>query len=93
MPLFAIHALDKPELAALRRETRPEHLAYLGALGGTVFAAGPLIDLEGEPMGSLLLVDVADRRGAYRIAADDPYSLAGLFATVSITEWRKVLPA
>lgn len=93
MPLFAIHCLDKPEAAALRQQTRPEHLSYLEALGGAIFAAGPLLDLEGRPMGSLLLVDVPGRRAAYDLAAEDPYSLAGLFATVSITEWRKVMPA
>lgn len=92
MPLFAIHALDKPDLASLRRDTQGDHLAYLKALGSAVFAAGPLIGLDGGPIGSLLLVDVPDRRAAYQIAADDPYSLTGLFATVSITQWNKSLP-
>lgn len=93
MPLFAIHCLDKPGSQELRQATRTEHLSYLSGFDGAVAIAGPLLDLEGQPMGSLLIVDLADRRAAYQFAAQDPYSLAGLFATVSITEFRKVLPA
>ncbi|MDT7934886.1 MAG: YciI family protein [Sphingomonadaceae bacterium] len=92
MPLFAIHCLDKPGAGDLRRSTRPQHLAFLEGLGAAIFLAGPLIDLDGQPMGSLLIVEVESRRAAYAIAADDPYSLAGLFQSVAVTEWRQVLP-
>lgn len=93
MPHFAIHCIDKPESAALRAETRPAHLAYLEAVGGSILAAGPLLDLDGAPMGSLLIIDFPDRKSAIEFAAQDPYSLAGLFASVAVTAWRKVLPA
>ncbi len=93
MPLFAIHCLDKPESGALRAQTRTSHLAYLAGLASRIFTAGPLLDLAGTPMGSLLIVDCVDRRAAYQFAADDPYSLAGLFQSVAITAWRQVYPA
>lgn len=93
MPLFAIHCLDKPEAADLRAATRPAHLAYLLDFSDRIFAAGALLDLEGAAMGSLIILDVPDRKAAYGFAADDPYALAGLFQSVAITQWRKVLPA
>ncbi len=93
MPLFAIHCLDKPESGALRAQTRALHLAYLDAIEPRIFVAGPLLDLEGVAMGSLMIVDCADRRAAYDFAAGDPYSLAGLFQSVAITAWRQVYPS
>jgi uncharacterized protein YciI len=93
MPLFAIHCLDKPESGALRAQTRALHLDYLAGLATRIFTAGPLLDLEGAPIGSLLIVNCADRRAAYQFAADDPYSLAGLFQSVAITAWKQVYPS
>lgn len=93
MPHFAIHCIDKPNSGALRAETRPAHLAHLQSVQDDVLAAGPLLDMDGNPMGSLLIIDFRDRRSAIEFAAADPYSLAGLFASVAVTAWRKVLPA
>lgn len=93
MPHFAIHCIDKPDSAALRAETRPAHLEHLSSVGDSILAAGPLLDLDGAPMGSLLIIDFPDRKSAIDFAAKDPYALAGLFASVAVTAWRKVLPA
>lgn len=93
MPLFAIHCLDKPMAAALRAATRPAHLDHLRLHADRVFAAGPLLGPEGEAIGSLIIIDMPDRDSAYRFAAEDPYALAGLFQSVAVTAWRKVLPA
>ena len=92
MPLFAIHCLDHPGAGDLRAATRAAHLDYLAGLTDRIFVAGPLLGLEGGPIGSLLIVDCADRRAAYQFAADDPYALAGLFQSVAITAWRRVYP-
>ena len=43
-------------------------------------------------IGSLLILDLADRKAAEEFAADDPYGKAGLFESVTIHPWRKVLP-
>ena len=93
MPHFAIHCIDKPDSRELRAATRPVHLEHLHALGDAILAAGPLLDGEGNPIGSLLIIDFPDRKAAIQFAADDPYALAGLFASVAVTAWRKVLPA
>ena len=93
MAYFAIHCIDKPGSAALRAANRPDHLDHIATVNDRVLVAGPLLGLDGAPMGSLLIVDFDDRKAAIRFAAEDPYALAGLFASVAVTAWRKTLPA
>ena len=91
---FAIHCLDKTGHAKLRADTRPAHLDYLNKNMPHIVIAGPLLDDAGEaPIGSLLIMDFPDRAGVDGFAAGDPYGKAGLFASVRITPWRKVIPA
>lgn len=92
MPLFAIHCIDKPDSQALRAETRGAHLAHIETVLDDVVVAGPLLDMEGKPMGSLLIIDFPERKDAVAFAAADPYAQAGLFASVAVTAWRKVYP-
>jgi len=88
---FTITCKDKLGALPLRQANRADHLAYLEAAGATLALAGPLLDAEGQPQGSLLIVDVADRIAAEAFAADDPYAKAGVFAEVTITAFRPVL--
>ena len=91
MPLFALICLDKPGHADLRAGTRADHLAYV-AETGVVVQAGPLLDDAGEGMiGSLIILDVVDRAAATAWAAADPYARAGLFDTVVLHPWKKVI--
>ena len=92
MPFFAIHCIDNPASGDLRAETRPAHLEHIERIGDRLLVAGPLLDEEGRPIGSLLIIDCEDRKAAIQFAAEDPYALAGLFASVAVTAWRKVLP-
>ena len=41
--------------------------------------------------GSLVILDVADMQAAESWAAKDPYALAGLFESVTLTQWNKVI--
>lgn len=71
---------------------RAQHLAYLEAVIDQIIVAGPLLDDEGAPIGSMLLMEFPDRKAAIHFAASDPYALAGLFASVAVTAWRQTLP-
>ncbi len=93
MPYFAIHCIDKPDSAELRTATRAAHLAHIQALGDAVLVAGPLLRPDGRAMGSLMIIEFDDRDAAVAFAAADPYHLAGLFDSRSITNWHRVLPA
>lgn len=93
MPYFAIHCIDKPDSAELRAATRAEHLAYIGTVADHVLVAGPLLRPDGRAMGSLLIIDFEDRDAAIAFTEQDPYRLAGLFESRSVTNWHKVMPA
>jgi uncharacterized protein YciI len=89
--LFALICTDKPNSLDLRMKVRPEHLAYLESLGTAMKAAGPFLNDEGSPTGSLVIIEAADRKAAEAMAAGDPYAKAGLFSFVDIKAWRWAL--
>ncbi|WP_428374658.1 YciI family protein [Lichenicoccus sp.] len=88
--LFTIHCTDKPGSRDLRLATRGAHLAYLQDHAGCLVQAGPSLDLDGKPSGSLLLVNLAGRAEAEALAAGDPYAEAGLFESTVIRGYRSV---
>ncbi len=88
--LFAITNLDRPGSADLRAATRDVHLGYLDGVLAQLAFAGPLLDADGKPVGSLLIVEAADHAAAEAFAAADPYAKAGLFESVTIRPYRLV---
>lgn len=86
--LFALLCTDKPNSVDLRMSVRPDHLKYLESLGSAVKAAGPFTTDEGQPTGTLAVIEAPDRAAAEAIAANDPYARAGLFASVEIRPWK-----
>ena len=62
--LFAIVCTDRPASLDLRLATRPAHLAYLTTYASRVVQGGPLLDTDGRPCGTLLLIEVEDRAAA-----------------------------
>ena len=92
--LFLIRCVDKPGYGPVRAEKRPRHLDYLDGFRDQIRFAGPLLSDDGQsPKGSVFIVDLADREEAERFAVEDPYSRAGLFASVEIIRTRQTLPA
>ena len=92
--LFALICLDKPNSSAVRQEARPRHLAYIEARKDAVRVAGPFTSEDGASMlGSLIILEAADIGAARAFAANDPYTLAGLFDSVEIKPWRWTIGA
>lgn len=90
---YAIHCLDKPDSVALRLANREAHVAHLRQQGDRLVAAGPLLGDDGQTMiGSLIIVDFADKASLDAFVSGDPYAKAGLFQSVSVKPWKKVLP-
>lgn len=88
--LIALIGRDKPGALQIRLDTRDAHVAYLKA-SGAVSQAGALLDDAGQMCGSLVVLDVADMAEAEAWAAGDPYGKAGLFETVELIRWNKVI--
>jgi uncharacterized protein len=88
--LFAISCTDKPGATDLRAATRPAHIAHLSAHAARIVLGGPVLSPEGHAVGSMLVVEAADRADAEAFAASDPYAKAGLFESVAIRPFRTV---
>ena len=89
MPLFAVICRDRPGALQTRIDTRAAHLDWL-AERGIVRMAGPLIE-EGEMRGSLIVIEADGLEDAQQWASGDPYRAAGLFASVEVIEWKRVI--
>ncbi len=88
--LFAFVCKDKPGSLQLRIDTRPPHVAFLEGLNaeGKLAFAGPFLNAEGKPDGSLVVVEAPDLAAAQALSAADPYAKAGLFESVEIRQWN-----
>lgn len=85
----ALICIDKAGALQVRLDTRAAHLDYI-ATTGVVEMAGPFLE-AGAMVGSLVVLNVDDLAAAQAWAAGDPYAKAGLFASVDIREWKKVI--
>ena len=98
--LYAIISQDVENSLDKRMSARPAHLGRLQQLqeAGRLILAGPhpAIDTEnpGEAgfSGSLVVAEFDSLEDAQAWADADPYSEAGVYATVSVKPFKKVLP-
>ncbi len=88
--LIALIAKDKAGALQIRKDTRADHLEYLKSTG-VVQQAGPLLNDAGDMSGSLIVLDVEDLAFAQAWADNDPYAKAGLFASVELIVWNRVI--
>ncbi|MET0546571.1 MAG: YciI family protein [Caulobacterales bacterium] len=79
--LFVILASDRPGALELRLATRPKHIDYWNATGAVKIAGAMLenYNADGNPKGSIVIVDAPDLATVNKMLADDPYTLAGVF--------------
>jgi len=88
--LWAISCVDKPNTAAIRDSVVKPHREYLGSQKKILVLAGATQNDEGtEATGSLFVVNVGSRAEAKAFSDGDPFTQAGVFASVSITRMRK----
>lgn len=86
----ALICIHKPGHLHVRQENRAAHLAHIEA-SGLVEMAGPFLNAAGEMCGSLVVLSVDRMEQAQDWAANDPYAKAGLFQSVDLREWKKVI--
>jgi uncharacterized protein YciI len=86
--LFALICTDRPGSLDLRLATRPTHIAYLQTYQHRLIHAGAMLDLDGRPCGSILIIEAEDQAAAEGFAAADPYAKAGLFESTVVRGFR-----
>ncbi|MDH3229014.1 MAG: YciI family protein [Alphaproteobacteria bacterium] len=88
--LFVIFCIDRPGAADARRDNIQAHVDYVAAAEVTVVMSGPLVTDDGAaPLGSLLVVDAADRAAADHFHRNDPLYKAGIWATTELRAFDK----
>jgi uncharacterized protein YciI len=90
MPLYMLLCTDRPGAIETRKANRTAHLDHV-ARTGCVVLAGPLLDEAGEMAGSLIILDRPDIASARAWSEADPYATAGLFESVRVQEWKRVV--
>ena len=87
---YALMTKDKPGALQIRLDNRDAHLAYI-KMTGVVEMAGPCLDDNEQMSGSLIILEVDDMAAAQKWADNDPYAKAGLFESVTLRAWKKVI--
>ena len=86
----ALTCLDKPDSLQIRLDHLSANLGYIAAPGLSEMTA-PFLYPELLLTDRLRVVNVENLDADRHRAANDPYALAGLFSSVTITGWKKVI--
>ncbi|MBF0446970.1 MAG: YciI family protein [Magnetococcales bacterium] len=92
---YAIISEDIADSLPLRNQARSAHLKRLEILrdAGRLLIAGPFPTAEGEGFtGSLVVAEFDSLEAARQWADADPYQAAGIYASVVVKPYKKVLP-
>jgi uncharacterized protein YciI len=98
---YAIFGQDVADSLERRLAARPAHLDRLHALqqAGRLLLAGPFPAIDSNDpgpagfSGSLIVAEFESLAAARTWADADPYVAAGVYASVSVKPFKKVLPA
>ena len=86
--LFVVHALDKKDILPTRAKHYRAHHIHLDQADGhavDVVTADILVADDGEtPVGSIIIVDAADRATVEAFTRSDPYHVNGVWERVAI---------
>lgn len=98
--LYAIISQDVEDSLQKRLSVRPAHIERLQQLkqNGTLIIAGPHPAIDAEDAGSagftgsLIIAEFASLEAAQAWADKDPYIAAGVYKSVVVKPFKKVLP-
>jgi len=97
---YTIYATDNDNSLEARLSARPAHVARLKQLvdQGRLLVAGPSPAVDSEDpgpagfTGSLIIAEFDSLADAQLWANDDPYIPAGVYQSVEVKPYKKVLP-
>jgi uncharacterized protein YciI len=91
--IYTFVLLDKANALELRLKLRPTHREYISQVADRIAFAGGLVGDDGETrVGSLLAIDFPSRDAATSWLNDEPFTKAGLYASVQIHAFLNLWP-
>jgi uncharacterized protein YciI len=97
---YAIYSKDRGDSLQARIEARPDHIARLDSLlaEGRILLAGPRPAIDSEDpgpagfLGSLVVAKFDSLEDAQQWADADPYVAAGVYESVEVSPFKRVMP-
>ena len=98
--LYVINGEDTPNSLEKRMASRPDHLKRIKELQneGRLILAGPYPAIDSSSpgpagfTGSLIVAEFISLEAARAWAKNDPYVISGVYAKVTVSPFKKVLP-
>jgi hypothetical protein len=88
---YFVHGVDGENVGALLDGFAERHWAYMDAHSDRLVARGPTLSADGTShTGSVHVVEAAAMEDARRFALEEPYWLAGVYASVTVTRIHPV---
>jgi uncharacterized protein YciI len=91
--IYTFVLLDKANARDVRRQYKDAHRAYLTEMADRIAFAGRLVADDGHTkIGSLIAIEFPDREAASRWLSEEPFTRAGLYASVQIQAFLNLWP-
>ncbi|MEC8265844.1 MAG: YciI family protein [Pseudomonadota bacterium] len=90
MKTYLIICKDKKNSLSKRLANRNLHLNHLKSLKKKLILAGPILNKNQKPKGSVLIIKFQNRTKLREFLKKDPYSKVKLFESVVIEEFKRV---
>lgn len=90
--LFVMFCIDRPGVEEKRRQVIPAHIEYLATNPIKIVMSGPLVsDDGGKTIGSLYMLEAANRAEIEKFQRADPLYNADIWETVEVRAFNKRL--
>ena len=88
---FIITARDGANMLDRRMAVRPRHLEGMARLSDHIVCAGGILDGEGRPKGSVLVMEFDDRMRLEEYLAAEPYVVEGVWEKIEVEPMNVVI--
>ena len=88
---FIVTAYDGENMLEKRMAVRPRHLEGMAKLGKHIVCAGGILDDDGKPKGSVLVLDFEDRATLEDYLENEPYVIEQVWEKVEVEPLNVVI--
>ena len=88
---FVVTAHDGQDMLEKRMEVRPRHLEGMNKLGKQVICAGGILDDEGRPRGSVMVMEFESREALDGYLKNEPYVAEHVWKRIEVEPLNVVI--